>query len=128
LSRIGNALLVVVAVPLLLFAIRPVMSLIGHGEVLAMIALSVVAVAVGHWLGGPDLGERSTLAMDTASRHPGLALAIAAANFPEQRRLVAAAIVLYLIVSTLVLLPYDAWCKRRLARALETPGPQQKAA
>ncbi|HEY6307015.1 MAG TPA: Na+-dependent transporter, partial [Candidatus Angelobacter sp.] len=128
LGRIGNALLVVVAVPLLLFAIRPVMSLIGHGEVLAMIVLTVVAAAVGHWLGGPDLGERSTLAMDTATRHPGLALAIAAANFPDQRRLVAAAIVLYLIVSAVVLLPYDAWCRRRLARSPERTGPQQKAA
>jgi BASS family bile acid:Na+ symporter len=128
LSRIGNVLLVLVAIPLLLFAIRPVMSLIGHGEILAMIALAVVSIAVGHWLGGPDLGERSTLAMDTASRHPGLALAIAAANFPEQRRLVAAAIVLYLIVSAVVLLPYNAWCRRRLARFLEQTGPQQKAA
>jgi BASS family bile acid:Na+ symporter len=128
LGRIANVLLLLTAVPLLIFAIRPVMSLVGHGEVLAMIALAVVAVAVGHWLGGPDLRERSTLAMDTASRHPGMALAIAAANFPEDRRLVAAAIVLYLLVSTVVLLPYDAWCRRRLARSLEPTGPQQKAA
>lgn len=128
LGRLGNLLLLVSAIPLLLFAWRPALALIGHGEVIAMIAFAVVAVAVGHWLGGPDPAERRTLALATASRHPGLAIAIAASNFPQQRQLVAAAIVLYLLVSAVVLLPYGAWCKRRMARREPRSGPQQQAA
>jgi len=128
LRRIANLLLLAAALPLLGVAWRPVMALIGNGAVLAMAAFCVVGVAVGHWLGGPDPSERSTLALATACRHPGLAIAIAAANFPEQRRLVAAAVVLYLLVSTLVLIPYTAWCKRRLSQPVESPGPQHGAA
>ena len=41
------------------------------------------------------------LALATASRHPALALAIAHANFPEQK-LAAPAVLLYLIVSGIV--------------------------
>ena len=116
LGRLGNILLLAAAVPLMVLAWRPALQLIGQGEILAMIAFTVVAVAVGHWLGGPDPGERRSLALATASHHPGLAMALAAASFPAQRLLVAAAILLYLVVSALVLLPYNAWCRRRQAR------------
>ncbi len=128
LGRLGNLLMLVSAVPLLLFAWRPAMELIGHGEIVAMIGFTVLAVAVGHWLGGPDPSERRVLALATASHHPGLAMAIAAANFPEQRMLVAAAIILYLLVSTAVLIPYNAWCKRRMAQQAEAAGQQPRAA
>lgn len=128
LGRFGNLLLIVTALPLLLFAGRSIIGLIGNGTLLAMIAFAVVGVAVGHWLGGPDPSERSTLGLATACRHPGLAITIAAATFPEQRKLVAAAILLYLVVSTIVLLPYNAWSKRRLARPAEQPGPRERAA
>jgi bile acid:Na+ symporter, BASS family len=128
LGRIANLMLLVAALPLLVIVWRSAIGLISHGAVLAMAAFCVVGVAVGHWLGGPDPSERSTLGLATACRHPGLAIAIAVANFPEQRRLVAAAVVLYLLVSALVLVPYTAWSKRRLSQSVESPGPQQRAA
>jgi predicted Na+-dependent transporter len=128
LGRFANLFLLAAAVPLLLFSWRNMIGLMGNGTLLAMIAFCVVGVAVGHWLGGPDPGERTTLALATACRHPGLAITIAASIFPEQRKLVAAAILLYLVVSTVVLLPYSAWSKRRLARLVEIPGSPQKAA
>lgn len=128
LGRFGNLLLLVAALPLMVFAWRPVFELIGHGEVVAMIIFTLVAVAIGHWLGGPDPAERRILALASASHHPSLAMALAAANFPQQRRLVAAAIVLYLGVSAVVLLPYIAWCKRQMARTEARSGTQQQAA
>ena len=62
--------------------------IVGNGTILAMVVFVIVAVAVGHWLGRPDPAEQTTLALATASRHPGLAMAIATANFPEQRLLI----------------------------------------
>lgn len=128
LGRFANLFLMVAALPLLIFAGRTMIGLIGNGTLLAMITFGAVGVAVGHWLGGPDPAERTTLALASACRHPGLAITIAAATFPAQRRLVAAAILLYLVLSTVVLLPYNAWRKRRLARRAESPGAQKKAA
>ncbi|MNW21381.1 hypothetical protein D3C71_2222690 [compost metagenome] len=51
------------------------------------------------------------LALSTASRHPAIALAIAKTNFPDEPFL-AATIVLYLLVVTLLALPYVKWRRR----------------
>jgi predicted Na+-dependent transporter len=126
LGRFANFFLLVAALSLLLFSWRNMIGLIGNGTLAAMIAFCVLGVAVGHWLGGPDPAERTTLALATACRHPGLAITIATAILPEQRTVIAAAILLYLVVSTIVLLPYSAWSKRRLARRVS--GSQQEAA
>jgi BASS family bile acid:Na+ symporter len=127
LAQAGNLLLLAATIPLLVFAWRPIASLIGNGTLVAMIVFAVVALVVGHTLGGPDPSERSVLALATASRHPGLAIAVATATFPAQRRLEIAAILLYVVVSFLVVFPYVAWRKRRLARSAET-SPTQRAA
>jgi BASS family bile acid:Na+ symporter len=70
-----------------------------------------VGLAIGHFLGGPLSENRTALAISTASRHPGIAIAIAAANFPEQT-LVTPAIFLYLLVTAVVSIPYLLWSKR----------------
>jgi BASS family bile acid:Na+ symporter len=88
-------------------------SLIGNGTVLALAAFVLVGLAIGHFLGGPAPDTRTSLAISTASRHPGVALLLAQANFPAEK-LVVAAVLLYLIVSTLVPIPYLLWTKRYL--------------
>jgi predicted Na+-dependent transporter len=70
-------------------------------------AFSIAALAVGHWLGRPAPEQRRVLALSTASRHPAIAIAIAAANFSEPKP-VMGAVVLYLIVSAVVAMPYVA--------------------
>jgi BASS family bile acid:Na+ symporter len=52
------------------------------------------------------------LGLSTACRHPAIAYAIASANFPEER--FGGAIILYLLLSTLVGIPYVKWNRRRL--------------
>lgn len=37
-----------------------------------------------HWLGRPDPDDRTALAIASSMRHPGVALAIARLNFPEE--------------------------------------------
>lgn len=124
LARLATALLLVSAVPLFLMAGREMFSLLGNGTLLAIIAFIVFGILAGHFLGRPDPGEQTTLALATASRHPGLAMTIAAANFPAQRKPVAAAILLYIVVRFLLLIPYTR--KRRSAE--EAPVTKRKAA
>jgi hypothetical protein len=54
-------------------------------------------------------------------------MAIASANFPGQFRSIAAAILLYMLVKALVLIPYNAWSKRRHATKPEAPHGRQAA-
>ena len=83
---------------------------------LALAVFAAVGLAVGHWLGGNVSDHRTVLALATSARHPAVALAIAGANF-QQQRAVLAVIFLYLVVGTVVSLPYVMWRKRRHAAA-----------
>jgi BASS family bile acid:Na+ symporter len=73
-----------------------------------------VGIAIGHFLGGPDPEDRTMLAVATASRHPAVALAIAHTNFPLQK-LTMPIVVVYVILSAIVAVPYIAWAKRQQA-------------
>ena len=103
-------------VVILISAAPAIWALIGNGTLVALAAFVLVGVAIGHFLGGPEPENRAALAISTASRHPGIAGAVAAANFPDQK-LVTAAVLLYLLVNALVLTPYQSWIKRRLPNA-----------
>lgn len=107
-----SLLLLVSALAAIVFDAAPAMvSLVGNGTLAAFAAFVVLGLVVGHWLGGPDPGDRTVLARSTALRHPGVALAIAAANFPEQR-LVLPAVLLYLLVGAILSVPYARWRER----------------
>ena len=105
------ALLVIAVVPLLLTSWQPMLSLIGNGTLLALAAFVAVGAMVGHLLGGPRPEEREVLALACGSRHPGIALAIAHANFPGEKN-VLAALLLYLVIGALVAAPYLRWIRR----------------
>ena len=111
---IATALLVAGVLVLLAGTFREVFSLIGNGSIVALAAFVVMGLAVGHGLGGPSADDRLVLALSTASRHPAIALAIAKANFPDEPHL-GATIILYLVVSLLIGIPYQIWQKRRIA-------------
>ena len=111
-SRLGTALLIAGALPVLIAAAPAIAALVGDGSVLAITALVVCAIAAGYALGGPNEDERSTLAIATAMRHPGLALAIASFNVPEASH-VGAAVLLYLLVSVVLTTLFGTIEKRR---------------
>lgn len=111
LSIVARVLLVAGALPILFTAWPAIVSLIGNGTLSAIVAFTLAGLGVGHLMGGPEPEDRTVLALSTASRHPGVAMAIASANFPGQK-LVLAAVLLYLIVSALVSAPYMAWRRR----------------
>ena len=119
-DRIARPIMIVAALLLgagslvILFVSMPaIKSLIGDGTLLAMAAFAAVGLVTGHLLGGPDPHERAVLALSSACRHPGIALAIATANYPAEQ-LAPAAVLLYLLVAAAVCFPYVSWQHRRV--------------
>jgi BASS family bile acid:Na+ symporter len=121
LLMLGSVLLAAGALPLLLLAWKTFGTLSGNGAMLALAIFVIAGTAAGHFLGGPVAEDRMALAIATSSRHPGLALAIARANYPEEGKLVAGAVVIYLIFRIILAIPYVRW--RRHA-ASGPAGPQ----
>ena len=112
LSRLAGLLLIIGVLPVLFTQISAAISLIGHGTLLALTAFVVIGLVAGALLGGPELSHRIVLALSSATRHPGVAMTIATANFPDQK-LVLPSILLYLIVSAIVSGIFLAWLRRR---------------
>jgi bile acid:Na+ symporter, BASS family len=111
LSTVAFVVLMLCAIPILIKVWPAMVGLIGNGTILVMVVFVFVGLAVGHLLGGPDPEDRTALALSTAMRHPAIAIAIADANFPDQK-LAPAAILLYLLVSVIAAAPYLRWTKR----------------
>lgn len=118
-TGVATVLLLVAFLPILLKTGPAMVSLIGNGTLLAMVLLVLAGLAIGHALGGPETDDRTVLAISTATRHPGIAVAIAQANFPDQK-LVFPALLLYVLVSGIASLPYLRWVQRR---SLAGPSP-----
>jgi len=110
-SLVAAVLLIASALPVVITAWPAISSLIGNGTIVAIVAFVIVGLAAGHALGGPEPEDRTVLAFSTASRHPGVALALASANFPGEK-LVLAAVLLYLIVNAVVSMLYMKWRHR----------------
>jgi BASS family bile acid:Na+ symporter len=115
-SRLGTILLLAVVTIVLVKAWPVMVSLMGGGALLAMMAMAATAIGVGHWLGGPDPADRALIAVASAMRHPGIAIAVATANVPEEPRLLAA-ILLYVIVALVLTSLYGAAIRRQHRRA-----------
>jgi BASS family bile acid:Na+ symporter len=111
LARIAALLFLLGVLPVLIDASRAMLSLIGDGTLLSLVAFALIGLLVGHLLGGPKTENRRVLALSTARRHPAVALGIAHTNFPNQK-LAVAAIFLYLLLSALLSAPYVSWVKR----------------
>ena len=113
---IAGALLVVV-VAILIWGMWPQMRVfIGNGAIVIIAGLVAAGLIVGHVLGGPNEGDRTALAMATASRHPAVALAVATSGTLTEAKPELAVILLYLLVATVLTVPYQKWRQRGLAK------------
>ena len=121
-SLTASIMLALCLVPIAITAMPPVFTLIGQGTLAATLAFVVVGLLTGYLLGGPERDNRTVLALTVSSRHPGVAGAIASANFPHQKQ-VLSAIFLYLLVNAAVSLPYAMW-RRRQSTAGLAAGPR----
>jgi BASS family bile acid:Na+ symporter len=114
-TLLAKVLLPLAALVLLIVVAPAIWARVGDGTVIALVLFLVIGFAVGHVMGGPDPDHSLVLALSTACRHPGAALTIAAANFPEER--FGATVLLYLILGAIAGFPYLAWQRRRLGAA-----------
>ncbi len=94
--------------------------IIRDGTLTAIAIISMCGLAVGHLVGGPDEDDRAVLAFATVSRHPGVAIAIAALT---REPLAPIGVLLAVVVNEVAVVPYR-WWRQRLRRrdsAASTP-------
>jgi BASS family bile acid:Na+ symporter len=82
-GTIGLAVVVLFAVA----AFYPALLAMDLWSYAVMGMVSLAALAIGHFAGSADAGERTTLAVECAVRHPVLALTIAGMNFGAKNAL-----------------------------------------
>jgi bile acid:Na+ symporter, BASS family len=116
----ASVLLILGLLPVLFTAARTMLSLVGNGTLLSFSVFAIVGLLVGHFLGGPDPENRRVLALATATRHPGIAVAIAHANFPDQK-LAVPAVFLYTVVSAILAGLYPRLTAQKKPSPAETP-------
>ena len=108
-TRASGALLVALIV---LVSIDIWSAVIGAGVrlTLAIAAITLLTLAAGHALGGPDAATRTAVAVCSAARNPGLALLIATLNNASPP--IIATVLAYLVISAVTAVAYVAWRKR----------------
>jgi BASS family bile acid:Na+ symporter len=116
-DRIGTVFLALGGVMLLVARWRDILAVTGRGTIAVSVLIIGFGLLVGHLLGGPDPRRRGALASANVSRHPGVALLLASSALPEHVPAVTGAVLLYLVASMVVPIPYERWFKRAMARA-----------
>ena len=96
----------------------------GWVALLMLAVVTLVGLAIGHALGGPDREDRTALAVACATRHVGLAM-LAASAVPNPRTV--AFVLAYLLSAAAVTLPYLKWRARPASSGSVRPGGQNAA-
>jgi bile acid:Na+ symporter, BASS family len=109
LRKAGSALLLLLVALALVDIWKPVVGA-GVRVSLAIVAVTALAAAAGHLLGGPEPATRTATAISSAARNPGLALLVATLNHASPA--ITATVLAYLLIAALTLIPYAAWRKR----------------
>jgi BASS family bile acid:Na+ symporter len=86
LGKIGSIGLLVVVL-FALAALYPTLLKMDAWSYLVIALVSVVALAIGHFLGPNEPSEKTILAVECGVRHPVLAITIAASNYSPQQAL-----------------------------------------
>jgi predicted Na+-dependent transporter len=110
-SKFAGILLLVSFVPALWAAWGGIAAQMNNFTVLAIVAFIAVGLAAGHWLGGPDPDDRTALALATATRHPGVAIAVLHVIEPGNED-ITLVVLLYLLVGMVATIPYVRWRTR----------------
>jgi BASS family bile acid:Na+ symporter len=122
-QRAGTLILLVVFALMVAAAWRQITGLIGDGGALAIAATIAVGLLGGHLLGGQ---HNTALALAAATRHPGVVLTIAEMSYPDQRKPLMAAILLFLLITLIVTAPYVRWARGHAARVETHPSAVPK--
>ncbi len=119
LRMLANILFIVLFVVLIILLVlspdfRMMLNLGGLSSVVITIMVGG-SLAIGHLLGGPSREQRSVLAIASVARNVGLALFIAELSDYAQNFI--PTLFAYMILGSLVAVPYSVWNKRRMTCA-----------
>jgi BASS family bile acid:Na+ symporter len=106
-NKLRLAYLVVVVIPSL-----PVVVQAGVLPMVAVVLFAIMALLLGHLMGGPDLTYQAAIAVGCVARNLGLALFIAILNRDYLN--VLPTLVGYALLGSLVTIPYSKWMKHRI--------------
>jgi BASS family bile acid:Na+ symporter len=123
LQRGSSLLLLACAVVIIAGTWSLMASLVRQGTLAAIVVVTLVDLVAGHVLGGPSEDGRTVLAHATAARHPGVAIAVATLT---DQPLAPIGVLLAVLVSSVAMVPYTIWRKRRRA-ARPPPGVRPPA-
>jgi BASS family bile acid:Na+ symporter len=98
-----------------LLALGPLVLGAAAGTLAAVTIITVIALAAGHALGGPDEDTRRAVAFVSAIKNAGLALLVASANHAPPE--VMSTLLAYLFWAAIVVMPYVMWRRRVTPRA-----------
>lgn len=113
LSILANILFIIMVLMILPIAISLILKL----DIVSMMAIlitAIAALAIGHFLGGTEVQERSGLAIASVARNIGLVLFILLINGTAKPFI--PALVTYAILGAIAAFPYSFWSKRQLAK------------
>jgi BASS family bile acid:Na+ symporter len=112
---LANSILLLALVALLVLVAGSLFETFTLRALFAMVVFVAAGLGVGHLMAGPEPDHSIVLAIACANRNPGIAIAIASANFPEES--FAPTVIMYAIVVGVVTTPYVRWMKRRSTAA-----------
>lgn len=107
LARIAGIALLIATVVILASTLPDFPSLLEGKTLLTLVLFNVIALAVGHLLGGPAPTRSVVLALSTSARHPAIALTVASITYPGEK--VTAAVMLCVLINMLLTTPYLRW-------------------
>ncbi|MCP9839248.1 bile acid:sodium symporter [Synechococcus sp. J7-Johnson] len=114
LEKLGNGLLLLLIVLVLVKSLPLLLPFAAANlEALGFMAVMVLAaLAIGYGIAGPEPRERTTLALVTSMRNPGLALLFATTYGADMPGLTLA-VLSYLLVTVLLSIPFLLWQRQR---------------
>ena len=118
-DRVGGVLLLLGGVLLILLRGPAILGVIGQGTLGAIAAVVIAGLLIGHALGGPDPRTRGVLASATIYRHPAIALILASGSGMQPEDGVIGTVLLYMLVSLLLSMPYERWRRRVIGQLSE---------
>ena len=117
LSRIFLLVLVLI----LLVASFGLILAINWADILSILMFAAAALAIGHFTGAAEPALRSALAVGCIARNIGLALVITSINM--QMGSVVPFLIAFMILGSVVAIPYSVWMKKRVASGKAVPPP-----
>ncbi|HTP97906.1 MAG TPA: bile acid:sodium symporter [Casimicrobiaceae bacterium] len=114
--RTLGSLLLIALVMLVLADVWKLVVVAGARVAVAVVAVTLLALAVGHALGGPDTATRTSTAISSAARNTGLALLVATLNKAAPG--IIATVLAYFLLSALTVIPYVIWRRRATQPAM----------